>query len=104
MFHRIVFLALLGVALAAAKTYTFDIDSATQAGTTLLKPGQYSMKVDGSQAVLRDQNGRTFTASVKVQSGTEKFNQTIVSTSTAGGKDHIESIELGGTTNKVVFE
>jgi hypothetical protein len=104
MLKRIAILALLGVSLASAKTYTFTVTNPAQAGKVQLKPGEYSLKLDGSQVVFMDTNGRRIDATAKVETAGRKFDQTAVATSKAGGSTRIQWIELGGGRNKVVFE
>jgi hypothetical protein len=104
MLKRFAMLALLAVSLASAKTYTFTVYDSTQAGKVQLMPGEYHLKLDGSQALLMDATGHRIDAAAQVQTTDHKFDQTAVSTSKADGKNRIESIELGGSKIKVVFE
>lgn len=104
MLKRIATLALLGVSLASAKTYTFAVADSVQAGKVQLKPGEYSLKLEGSQVVLMDANGHRIDATAKVEAADRKFDQTSVFTSKADGANRIRSIELGGSKNRVVFE
>jgi len=104
MLQRIAILALLGVSLASAKTYTFVVTEASHAGQVQLKPGDYSVKVDGSQAVLMDQAGHRIDATVKIETADHKFDATTVYRSKADGTERIRYIELGGSKNKAVFE
>jgi len=104
MLKRIAILALLGVSLASAKTYSFAVTDSVQAGKVQLKPGEYSLKLEGSQVVLMDANGHRIDTTAKVETTDRKFNQTAVNTSRVDGANRIESIQLGGSKNKVVFE
>jgi hypothetical protein len=104
MLKRIAILALVGVSLASAKTYTFSISNPAQAGNAQLKPGEYSLKVDGSQVVLMDKTGRRIEATAKIETAERKFDQTAVSISKAEGTNRILWIALGGSKNRVVFE
>jgi hypothetical protein len=97
-------LALLGVSLASAKTYTFTVPEPSHAGQVQLKPGDYNLKVDGSQAVLMDGAGHRIDATVKIETADRKFDATTIYRSKADGTDRIRYIELGGTRNKAVFE
>jgi hypothetical protein len=104
MLKRIAILALLGVSLASAKTYTFSVSEPAQAGQAQLKPGEYSLKVDGPQVLLIDKTGRPINATAKVETVDRKFDQTAISISKADGTSRIQWIALGGSKNKVVFE
>ena len=104
MLKRVAILALLGVSLASAKTYTFTVSDPTQAGSAQLKAGEYRLKVDGSQVVLMDNTGHQIDVIAKVEAADQKFDQTSVSTSKADGTNRIQSIQLGGSNNRVVFQ
>ena len=104
MFKRLAIVALMSVVLASAKTYTFTISEPATAGSAQLKPGEYKLKLDGTQVVLIDNGGKQIDTTAKVETADRKFNQTSISISTADGSNRIISIELGGSTNRVVFE
>jgi hypothetical protein len=104
MLKRIAILALLSVSLASAKTYTFIVSEPTKVGQAQLKPGEYSLKLEGPQVLLMDGNGHRIDATAKVETTDNKFDQTKVSSSTVDGTNRIRSIELGGSKTKVVFE
>ena len=56
------------------------------AGSTLLPAGNYTVKLDGANAVLLNvDKDQTYTAPVKVESEAKKFDQTAVMTGTSGG-------------------
>ena len=104
MVKRIVMFGLLAIALASAKTYTFTIFDPAQAGTTQLKPGEYRLKLNGAQVALMDEGGRQIDAAVTVEETDRKFDQTSVTTLDVDGIHRIESIQLGGSKSKVVFQ
>jgi hypothetical protein len=104
MLKRVAILALLGVSLASAKTYTFTVADPAQAGEVQLKPGEYSLKLDGSQVVLMDRAGRRIDTTAKVESADRKFDQTVISISKVDGTNRIQAIQLGGSKNRVVFQ
>ena len=105
MLARLLLLAaLLGVSLASAKNYTFTISDTMKAGSTTLKPGQYTVKMEGSKAVLKDGAGHDVPANVKVESSDTAFKNTEVSTTQSNGTGKIEWIGLGGSKSKIVFE
>lgn len=104
MLKRIAMLALLGVSLASAKTYTVTVPDSAQAGKVQLKPGEYNLKLDGSQVMLLDQTGHRIDVSAKVEVADRKFDSTAISISKADGTNRIQWIELGGSKNRVVFQ
>jgi len=62
MLTRLLLVALLGVGLACAKTYNFSLSDTAQAGSTTLKAGDYHVKVQGSNVVIKDAEGHDVTA------------------------------------------
>lgn len=97
-------LSLASIGIASAKTYDITLSDATMVGTTQLQPGEYKLKVEGSQVVFTDvQSSKTFTASVKVQNANRKFNETSVETTHQGDMNHISAIDLGGSTTQLAF-
>lgn len=104
MFKRLTIVALMSVLLASAKSYTISISDPATAGTTQLKPGEYKVKLDGTQVVLMDNNGKRIDTLAKVETAEHKFDQTSISISKADGANRIVSIQLGGSTNRIVFE
>jgi hypothetical protein len=107
MFKRIALLALLvllGLSLASAKTYTFTVDDPIQAGSVQLKPGDYSLKVDGAQIELMDNAGHRIDVTATVEAADQKFDHTAVFFSSADGTNRLQSIQLGGSKTRVVFQ
>lgn len=104
MFTRLFLVALLAIGLASAKTYSFSLPNPSQAGSTTLKAGQYSLKVDGSKVVLKDADGRDVQANTKVETADKPFKATEVSMTQSNGTAKIEWIGLSGSTSKIVFE
>ena len=110
MFKRVAILALVlvGVLLAGsrtgAKTYTIMLSDQAMAGNAQLKPGEYHLKLDGSQVVLIDKNGNQIETTGTVETAERKFEGTAIATSKADGTNRILSIKLGGSRNSVVFQ
>jgi hypothetical protein len=85
-------LALAGI--ASAKSYDIVLSSPQKAGSIQLAAGEYSLKVQGSNAIFTNvETGKSVTAPVKVENATKKFEQTAVDST----GDQIKSIELGGS-------
>lgn len=104
MIKRIVMFGLLAIALASAKTYTFTISDPAQAGTAQLKPGEYLLRLDGAHVALMNKDGSQIAAAATVEETDRKFEQTSIITSDVDGIHRIESIQLHGSKNKVVFQ
>jgi hypothetical protein len=99
----LVLFAIAGLAVASAKSYTVTLYQPAMVGSTELKAGEYRLEVVGDKAVIR--NGRVEAESpVKLESGETKFRGTSMRFTQDGGKMHIQSIRLGGTSTTVVFE
>ncbi|HUB32021.1 MAG TPA: hypothetical protein VMA31_03295 [Bryobacteraceae bacterium] len=97
-------LALAAVPLASAKSYGITLDSAVKAGGQQLAAGQYSLKVQGSNAVLvSSDTGRRFTLPVTVKKVDKKFSNTAVETIKAGDSDRVNAIDLGGSNVELDF-
>jgi hypothetical protein len=90
------------LASAAAKTYEVSLSSAVWIGTNELKPGTYKLEIEGDQAVLR--TGKTvLKVPAKIETGSQKYSSTAITTGNEGNKLTVLEIELGGTPTKVVF-
>ena len=97
-------LALSVVAFAGSKTYDLTLSSTVKAGSAQLAPGDYKLKLDGSNAVITGaQNGKSVTVPVKVENGNTKYGSTTFDSTTQGGATQITSIELGGSKTKLEF-
>jgi hypothetical protein len=96
-------LAFAGLSIAAAKSYDVTIDQATKAGSVQLAPGNYSMKVEGTNAIFTNQDGKQITTPVKVENADQKHAQTAVETINTNDSPKIKSIELGGSTETLEF-
>jgi hypothetical protein len=97
-------LAVSSLSILSAKTYEIVLSSATKAGTLQLKPGQYRLKLDGSNATFTDVNTtKSFTTPVKVQNTEQKFDSTKVQTTKDGDTERLQEIDLGGSKTKLEF-
>jgi hypothetical protein len=80
-----------------ARSYEFSVTSATKVGTQVLTPGDYKVKLDGSNAVFTKEGTKaTFTAPAKLEAGSEKFDRTILHVVEDSGQPRIISVELKG--------
>lgn len=97
-------LGLTSLGIASAKSYDIILTAPAKAGNMELKPGEYKLKVEGSQAVFTDvESAKTFAAPVKIDNSGRKFNATTVETSKTGDMDMIQAIDLGGSNTKLQF-
>ena len=97
-------LGLASLGIASAKSYDFTLSAPAMAGNQELKPGAYKVKVEGSQAVFTDvQTSKTWTATVKIENGAQKFGETVVETTQQSDMAHIDAIDLGGSNTKLEF-
>lgn len=95
-------LTLSSVAIASAKSYDITLTAPTKAGAAELKPGDYKVKVEGSQAVFTDErSGKSFSVPVRVENGDKKFGNTSVESTSQGGMDNINAIDLGGSNTRL---
>jgi len=97
-------LAISSLALLNAKSYDIILSGPTKAGNVQLKPGEYKLKVDGSNATFTDVNSsKSFTTPVKIETSEKKFDDTRVQSTKDGDTDKIEEIDLGGSKTKLGF-
>ena len=91
-------LALGSLGIASAKSYDFSIGSTAQMGQNTLKPGDYTVKLNGTEAVIVNvQSNKSFAVQVKVEHTGQKSEQTAVESRSKDGVDNIYKIDLGGS-------
>jgi len=97
-------LALSTLALAGPKNYNVVLSTPTKAGSVDLAPGDYKMRVDGSNAIFTNEHtGASVTVPVKVEDTQTKFNSTVLDTKMQGNTAELIAIELGGSKIKLEF-
>jgi hypothetical protein len=97
-------LAISSLTVLSAKSYEIILSGPTKAGNLQLKPGQYTLKVNGDKAVFTDTNSsKSFTTPVKVETTEKKFDDTRVQSTKDGDVDKIQEIDLGGSKTKLGF-
>jgi len=97
-------LVLCSFSMGFAKSYDLVFSSAVKAGNLELKPGEYTLKVKGNNAVFTNvETAKSFTAPVKVQNTGKKFDVTAVDTNNQNGASTIQKIELGGSDTQLDF-
>src|SRR6266496_2749314 len=95
--------ALLGLAIASAKSYTVTLYETAKVGNMELKPGEYRIDVVDQKAVIRNGSLKG-EASVKVENNGAKYPVNSVRLNAASGTPRIQEIRIGGTRTKLVFE
>jgi hypothetical protein len=97
-------LSLSSILFAGTKSYHVVFTSTAKIGSVKLAPGEYTVKIDGSNAVFtNNSNSKQFTAPVKVENGTKKFPVTAVDSTKDGDTENVKAIEVGGSTTTLEF-
>jgi hypothetical protein len=96
-------LVVSSLGLLSAKSYQITLTSPAKVGTLQLKAGQYSIKVDGSNAIFTDDHNKKFTIPVKVGKGEKKFETTRVESVKDGDADRLNAIDLAGSETVLAF-
>ncbi len=95
-------LSLCTLGVVSAKSYSISLSNETKAGNVELKPGDYTVKVDGTNAVFTSSNGeKAGSVPVKIESTDKKFDNTSIITTKNGNTDEIKEIDLGGSKTKL---
>jgi hypothetical protein len=96
---------MLSLPIASAKSYNIAFTSPTVVGSTQLPAGQYTLKVEGSNAVFTSvDSNKSVTAPVKIENVDKKYDVTSVETTVKGDVQRIDDIELGGSKTKLDFD
>src|ERR1051326_1766028 len=94
-------LGTLTVAIASAESrFNLKLSSAAWVGNTELQPGNYKIEIQGDKAVFTSGKTVAAQAPATVVNDTKKYRETAVDTSNS----KITSIELGGTSTKIVLK
>jgi hypothetical protein len=98
-------LVMAGVSLAGVKTYDVQIFSPLLIGSTLLKPGEYTVHLEGDKAVFTSARDSEIAAEagVKVRTADKKFSRTEVVFTTEGETRRIQRIGLKGSRVELQF-
>ena len=97
-------LALASLTVASAKSYDIVLSSPTKVANVQLKAGEYKVTMQGNNAVFTEvESGKSVTAPATLKTADKKFSETAVSTEKKADVDQMQSIELGGSNNKIEF-
>ena len=91
----------LGIATAAS-TYHIKIVDPTWVGQSELKPGDYTVRVDGDKVTFT-LGKNAITVAAKVETNAAKFSDTQVDVKTENGQAKLMEVDLGGTKSKIVL-
>jgi hypothetical protein len=98
----VVCLGALALTAAAESKYKVTLFEPTVIGGTELKPGDYTIAVDSGMATIK--NGKSVVETpVKVENGSQKYDNTTVRYEKGDGRNRVDEIRLGGTRTKLVF-
>ncbi len=93
------------VAMAHTKSYDITLPSPTMVGNVQLAAGDYSLKVQGNDAVFTNKATRkTTTAPCTAQTVKQKFGTTAALISKEGDVSHLQAVDLGGSTTQLDFK
>ena len=94
--------AVLGLALASAKSYNMTLSVPMSAGNTELKAGNYEVSVKGQNVVISGWKTEN-SIPVRVETGAKRYEATSVKYKTENGKKQIYEIQLGDSKTKLIF-
>jgi hypothetical protein len=95
-------LCLCTLGIVSAKSYSITLSNETKAGAVELKPGDYTVKVEGNNAIFTSTGGeKAGSVPVKIESTDKKFDNTSIITTKNGDTDEIKEIDLGGSKTKL---
>ena len=94
--------ALLGAAIAAAKSYKVTLFQPATVGDVQLAAGDYQLDVIGEKLVFK--GGKvTAESPVKQETGDARYLTTTVRFDNSAGKMRIQEVHLGGTSTRLVL-
>ena len=94
--------ALLGLAIASAKSYTVNLYQAARVGSTELKAGTYRLEVVDQKAVISNGSAHG-EAPVTMSDSDKKHPNTSVRLLVGEGTPRIDEIRIGGTKTTLKF-
>lgn len=92
----------LALAVASAATHNVQIFDKVTVNGQELKPGNYSVEVEGNRALIR-KGKQTIEAPVTIAESPKKHDRTSVRFDTSSGESRIAEIRVGGSTQRIVF-
>ena len=101
MIRIAVLLMTLALSVASAKSYTVETFLPMVLAGTELKPGEYTLDLNGDSVVMRKGKVKA-EANVKVETNGAKSKSTKFVCDETGGSYQVKEIHLGGTNTKLV--
>ncbi|MCS7314061.1 MAG: hypothetical protein RMI94_07200 [Bryobacterales bacterium] len=96
---------LVCASLLLAKTYTITLSEPSRVAGAELKPGNYSLKVEGDKAIFLDRTRKPVVeATVRIENAARKFEATAIEFRKESGQNRIQAISLGGSKMKLLFD
>lgn len=90
-------------AFAASNVFHVTIDDTVWIGATQVKAANYKIEVDNGKATLK--SGKTVIETpAKLETADHKYSQTAMVLDTVNGNKTLKAIEIGGSTQRIVFE
>ena len=97
-------LATMTAGTVSSKTYEINVTRPAKIGSAQLKAGRYRLLVQGSTATFTEVGkSQSVTATVKVEEGSQKFEDNRIITQKDGDAERITEIDLGGSKTKLGF-
>lgn len=96
------FATLALVAASAADRYNVKFYMPAEVGGRIVKPGDYSLTLNGDRAVLKGTSGK-IESEARIETGDHKFRDTVVRYSGEEKNARLTEIRIGGTSTTVVF-
>ena len=97
-----VFTTLALAAFAAGSSSRFTLSQPTVIAGQELKPGDYRVEWNGEKATIKG-GKQLVDATVKVETGSQRFSGTSIRYEKTGGKAQLNEIWIGGTKTKLIF-
>jgi len=95
-------MAIAGTVPAPGSSFRVSLSQPSVVKGNDLKPGEYRVNL-GAEKVTFINGETTVEASVKIETGGQKFNATSVRYTTEAGKAVISEIRIGGTATRLIF-
>jgi len=97
-------MTIASLSIASAKSYDVVLNAPAKAGTTELTPGEYKVKIEGSQAVFTNVlSNKSVSVPAQVENGQRKFPYTSLETISQDGMDNIQAIDLADSNTRVTL-
>jgi hypothetical protein len=94
-----------GMCFAGVKTYDINLFDNAVVGATHLKPGDYQLRVEGSQAIFLRYGKTVAQANIKVvDNAATKYAATEIDSKTVNGANQVREIRLAGTRMALDFQ